>query len=281
MGVPEIDADRGVSAAGLQACQQALAAGDLQAVRYFAQIDSTNTAACHDLTRGAADQPQDLPRMYLADRQTAGRGRMGRQWLADTGTLTFSVIYGVDAVHPQAIKPQATSLVALATGVAISRAVEYLAAPVAARIKWPNDVYVAGGKVAGVLVESVASHSGALVVGVGVNVATDLQQFRDAIPANANSLRQVACGPTERYQWLPEMLSQMRQAYEQLGNEPERLLEELRCRCLLSGSEVRFQANGRAEQGRCVGIAADGALLVQCGAELRPLRSGEVWQVRR
>jgi len=277
---PQIVADPGIDAAGLRASQQVIQSGDCRSVRYFAEIDSTNSAACRDLNRGQCQDPALLPRLYLADAQTAGRGRSGRQWLADRGTLTFSLVCAVADQQPLSLPAAVLPLVGLATGVAIARGAEYLAAPVTARIKWPNDVHVGGGKIAGVLVESVASRSDRVVVGIGLNVATDLQRFAEAVHWPARSLSEIARGPTERYDWLAELLSQLRQAYEELATEPQQLLQELRSRCLLTGSEVRYQSGGAVQRGRCVGIDGQGALLVQSDNTVQALRSGEVWQVR-
>lgn len=275
-----IDADPQVQAQGLQACQLVINHGDCRSVRYFSCTDSTNTAACQDLTAGQWQDATALPRLYLADSQRAGRGRLGRQWLADQGTLTFSVIYDVGGDAVTSLHAPALPLVALATGVGIARAVEYLAAPLSSRIKWPNDVHVSGGKVAGVLVESVGGRPDRLVVGVGLNVATAAETFADRIASPASSLNQVASGPTERYQWLPELLAQMRTAYQELRDQPQRLLDELRIRCLLTGSEVRYQHGDALRQGKCIGIDPQGALLVDDGHRIESLRSGEVWQVR-
>jgi BirA family transcriptional regulator, biotin operon repressor / biotin---[acetyl-CoA-carboxylase] ligase len=164
--------------------------------------------------------------------------------------------------------------------VAIARAIEFIAAQVSARIKWPNDVHVAGGKVAGILVESVASRSDRLVIGVGLNVATELQRFASGLAAPARSLGHVTRASQERYDWLPEVMVQMRRAYQQLAVEPERLVAELRARCLLTGSEVRYQCGDTLKQGRCIGIDHQGALLVQNDRQIVSLRSGEVQQVR-
>jgi BirA family transcriptional regulator, biotin operon repressor / biotin---[acetyl-CoA-carboxylase] ligase len=239
--------------------------GDCRSVRYFRCTDSTNTAACQELAAGRWQDAAALPRLYLADRQSAGRGRLGRRWLADQGTLTFSVIYDVGGEKTNSLHAPALPLVALATGVGIARAIEYLAAPLSARIKWPNDVHVGGGKVAGILVESVGGRPDRLVVGVGLNVATALENFADQIASPASSLSQVARGPAERHAWLPELLAQMRSAYQQLCDQPQQLLDELRARCLLTGSEVRYQQSDTIKRGTCIGVDQGGALLIQDG----------------
>ncbi|HBJ38081.1 MAG TPA: biotin--[acetyl-CoA-carboxylase] ligase [Planctomycetaceae bacterium] len=274
-----IEQDVGVSEDGLRACDEILRAGDCRSVRYFAEVDSTNSAACRDLVSGQMCDADRLPRLYLADRQTSGRGRHGRSWLADNGTLTFSILYGVGEDEQSELSE--VPLVALATGVAIARTIEYLAAPVSAKIKWPNDVHVAGGKVAGVLVESVANHSDRLVVGIGLNVATQLNQFRESIAQPARSIADVSRGPSDRYAWLTEIVNQMGHTYRRMRTDPELLIDEVRCRCMLAGTPVRYQMGEASITGRCIGIDPNGALLVQTDTGVRPIHCGEVNPIRQ
>jgi BirA family biotin operon repressor/biotin-[acetyl-CoA-carboxylase] ligase len=271
--------DGGVCEDGVRACVELIAAGDCRSVRYFAEIDSTNSAACRDLAGGAFAEADQLPRLYLADLQTGGRGRHGRKWVADQGTLTFSVLYGVGSGLD--LDGSRVPMVALATGVAIARTIEYLAAPIVAKIKWPNDVHVAGGKAAGVLVESVANRIDRLVVGVGLNVATKVQRFEGLISQPARSINDLARGPASRYQWLGELVNQMGDAFRQLGADPQPIVDELRDRCLLAGTLVRYQLGDAALSGRCLGVDRDGALLVQTESGIRAIQSGEVTQIRQ
>jgi len=276
---PLVDADAGVAIDGLRACEAIIQSSECRSVRYYAEIDSTNSAACRDLSLGDGFSSDQLPRLYLADRQTNGRGRLGRSWIADEGTLTFSILYPID--NNSDITVENSPLVALASGLAIARTIEYLAAPVSAKIKWPNDVHVGGGKVAGVLIESVANYPHRLVIGIGLNVATRLDQHNESFAQPAQSLSQIARGPTDRYAWLVELIAQLTYTYGQLRDEPHRLLEELRQRCLLTGSSIRYRRGEQTLVGQCMGIDAQGAILVQDSTGLKPLFSGEVWQIRQ
>jgi len=271
--------DQGVCEDGVRTCAGILAAGDCRSVRYFAEIDSTNSTACRDLANGDFADADQLPRLYLADVQTGGRGRHGRKWVSDHGTLTFSVLYGIG--DETGLDSDRVPMVALATGVAIARTIEFLAAPIVAKIKWPNDVHVAGGKAAGVLVESVANRTDRLVVGVGLNVATKVERFDAMISQPARAINDVARGPASRYQWLGELISQMNEAYHQLWADPGQIIDEIRCRCLLAGTLVRYQVGESTHSGRCLGVDRDGVLLVQTESGVRAIQSGEVTQIRR
>lgn len=271
--------DLDVSEDGLRVCEEILRASDCRSVRYFTEVDSTNSAACRDLVAGDGCDAERLPRLYLTDTQTGGRGRHGRTWVADQGTLTFSILYAVG--EDEDFDTASVPLVALATGVAIARTIEFLAAPVSAKIKWPNDVHVAGGKVAGVLVESVANHSDRLVVGVGLNVATHLRQFGEAITQPARSMVDISRGPKARYAWLAEIVNQMGHTYQLMRSRQHQLIREMRSRCLLEGTSVRYRVGATLQTGQCLGIDSNGGLLIQKDGETRSIFSGEVTQIRQ
>ena len=102
----------------------------------------------------------------LADRQTAGRGRRGRPWVAPLGNVYLSVSwdFGLAAAELQGLS--------LAVGVATARVAEVFGAG-GVGLKWPNDVVCDSGKLGGILIELLSSgaHSSRVVVGVGLNVA--------------------------------------------------------------------------------------------------------------
>ncbi len=106
-------------------------------------VDSTQSVAFGLAERGAADRT-----VVVADQQVAGRGRRGRIWQAPAGTSLLASII-VRSRLPQALLPTFSPMTAVATAEALRRV-----SPVAARVKWPNDVLVGGKKIAGILLES-------------------------------------------------------------------------------------------------------------------------------
>ena len=108
--------------------------------------------------------------VLVAEKQTAGRGRMGRRWISAPGAaLTFSVLLRAGAAPPSSL-----GWVPLLAGVAVASALRQTAA-VDARLKWPNDVLAGDAKLAGILAESWGD---AIVVGIGINVS----QRADELP---------------------------------------------------------------------------------------------------
>ena len=152
---------------------------DLQRVReetWVRQIDfhwelaSTNSQA---LLR--ADQPEtQTPLLVLAESQTAGRGRGAHHWWSTTGSLTFSLLTGLEKALAER-----TSLLSLTVGLAVCQAIERLAPAADVGLKWPNDVCLSGRKLAGILIELPVCEPPRVVLGVGINVNNS---FRGAPP---------------------------------------------------------------------------------------------------
>jgi BirA family transcriptional regulator, biotin operon repressor / biotin---[acetyl-CoA-carboxylase] ligase len=281
---PHVDED------GLLACQALLASTRLTRIRYFAEIDSTNTAALRDLANRSLDTSEQCnlatgPSLYVADRQTAGRGRHGRNWVADQGTLTFSIVMaaGESSCDEHTAAPVSmrisTAPLSIAVGVAVARAIDHLAAPFSARIKWPNDVYLGEGKVAGILIES--SPPDGIVIGVGLNVATRLSDISGSFDSPARSISELTQRTPHRYQWLPEIVSQILDAIDEQVVAPGAIMAEQRRRCLLAGQPIRYLVDQAWHHAHCEGVAEDGALLIKDSSGTRRLLSGEVQRLRK
>jgi BirA family biotin operon repressor/biotin-[acetyl-CoA-carboxylase] ligase len=134
-----------------------LSPGSAGIVRFVAETGSTNADL---LALGAQAREGEW---LVARRQTAGRGRAGREWEDGAGNFMGSTVVGLSPGDPQ---PQTLALV---TGLAVSEAVAAVpGAPAGLMLKWPNDLLVAGAKIAGILLERSGER---VVVGIGVNLA--------------------------------------------------------------------------------------------------------------
>ncbi|HKO49611.1 MAG TPA: biotin--[acetyl-CoA-carboxylase] ligase [Polyangiaceae bacterium] len=198
--------------------------------------------------------------LFVTDEQTAGRGRRGNAWLAAPGeSLLFSVL-----LRPQLELAQ-TSALTLAVGLALRDAIGPLLTE-AVQIKWPNDLYVNGKKLAGVLVESQlqGERLQSAVVGVGLNVAT--REFPEELAARATSLALVGAKSLEREALLQAVLNAIAvrlEAYERTGVAG--ILDELNAADALRGMRVRVDTQvgvgrGLDDQGRL--LLADDAGVV-------------------
>jgi BirA family transcriptional regulator, biotin operon repressor / biotin---[acetyl-CoA-carboxylase] ligase len=211
--------------------------------------DSTNERA---KLLAAAGAPHGT--LVTADEQEAGRGRQGRVWTAPPGT----------AVLMSVVLRELDELLPLTAAVAISEAL-----PLEAAIKWPNDVWIDGRKVAGILVEG-RPQDGWAVLGIGLNVTTE--DFPPELAETATSLR-LAGVETTRAQVLTDILGSLS---GWLGSPRDAVLRAWRERDALKGERVRWSDG----EGIAAGIDDSGALLVETGNGRVTLDAGEVHLLR-
>lgn len=143
--------------------------------RHFRQTDSTNTRARELAAAGA---PRGT--VVTAAEQTAGRGRQGRNWTAPAGKalLYSAVLRPLDERH---------LALPLAVPLAVCAAAEELQPGIECGVKWPNDVWVEGRKLAGILVEA-RPQDGWAVIGIGLNLSISLDEFPPDLRETAVSL---------------------------------------------------------------------------------------------
>lgn len=245
----------------------------VERVHWFDKVNSTNDAAT-----GHTGPASTEPELFITDRQLAGRGRSGADWWGGPGSLTFSLL-----THKPNLPVEKSPLVSLAVGLAICRAVEHYLPASPVRVKWPNDVFVDGLKVCGILIEAPGEAPEQLVIGVGLNVNNQVAEAPSELQKTATSLLDAlsrsADQPLDRTEVLITCLNQILLTIEQLTDAPHSILQQLRSRCLVSGRRVRVETQGRAIAGICGGIGADGSLRVQTPKGEIPCFGGTVTQI--
>ena len=232
---------------------------------YVPQCGSTNVEAVALARTGA---PHGM--VVVAEQQGAGRGRRGRVFESPPGGLYLSVV-----LRPP-LPPQQAFRLTLCGALAVQRAVA--AHGVAALVKWPNDVMVAGRKLSGVLTElsADAERIQHAVVGVGVNADTRADQFPEALRGVATSLRMETGQPVPRVGLLVDVLAQMTAWYRQsLGNFPAVIEAARRCSHTL-GQKIRVTDGDAVVEGEAVDLDDEGALLVRTAHGVRRIFSGDV-----
>jgi BirA family biotin operon repressor/biotin-[acetyl-CoA-carboxylase] ligase len=214
------------------------------------------TSSTNDLARRAAKEGAPHGAAWVAEQQSAGRGRQGRAWESSFGeNLLFSVLLRV-ACPPSRLPP-----LALAAGLAVRDAVSRAAPGADVRIKWPNDVLVGGRKLAGILVEAITmgSRVEAVVVGVGINVLS--RSFPEDLEGRATSVALVATDPPDRAALLADVLATLdADAHIVVGRGLGLLRPRLEAADGLRGLRVR---SDDGDQGIASGIDDEGRLLVK------------------
>lgn len=230
------------------------AAAALAGVQVEDKVDSTNLRL-KEAARAGQIRP---PYLLAAEEQTAGRGRLGRQFVSPPGTgLYMSLLAAPDDADPGKIT--------LAAAAAVCRAIEEMT-PLTPRIKWVNDIFVRGRKVCGILAEKIGQ---GVVVGVGVNVLTPPGGF----PPEAG-----AAGALDAEIDRSELAGRIGAHLLMMLANPEdpSILAYYRSRMPLIGKEITFTQQGQTKKAHVTGVGEDGALLIEGDEGRQALRSGEI-----
>ncbi len=243
-------------------------------VDYHDEIESTNSRATQLATASANTTSDDRSCvLVLADHQSAGRGRGANKWWSTSGALTFSVLLRPEALQ---LPTNRWTLLSLTAGLAVCHAIESLDKSLNARIKWPNDVFVDGRKICGILVEAATGERGSIILGIGLNVHNSANHAPDELREKVIALCDVAAHPFRRVDLLVAILQTLATDLAQLTTGVDQLREEWRKRCLLTGRTVEIELPTRRLTGICRGIDADGALLIETNAGTERCLSGVV-----
>ena len=238
-------------------------------IYHFGSVGSTMDVA-RDLA--AAGQPEGV--VVRAEEQTAGRGRLGRRWVAPPGTsLLFTVL-----LRPA---PRVVGLLPMAAAVAVVRAVERVTG-LRAAVKWPNDLVVSGRKFAGILVETdfVGDELAWVLLGIGVNVNWDPGAELPELAGQATGLAREAGRPIDRERLFREILLELDRAYAKLraGWSP---FQAWRRRLITVGRRVEVVAQGQRLRGLAVGVDRTGRLRLRTDdGRLVAVGFGDVFQVQ-
>ncbi len=222
---------------------------------YCREIDSTNNRA-----RLLASQGYPEGTVVVAEMQTAGRGRRGRDWYSPAQ----QGIYVSIILRPE-LPLKEISRVSLVTAVAVAQTLESELG-LNPRIKWPNDVLVDNKKIAGILSEAVTDMDGVeyIVVGIGLNINNDIQAFPPDLRTAPTSARALNHRANSRVKILQGLLRHLEYYYQQLlaGNFAV-TLAKARSLSTVIGREVRLDNGKDFIAGQAVDIDDNGFLLVR------------------
>jgi BirA family transcriptional regulator, biotin operon repressor / biotin---[acetyl-CoA-carboxylase] ligase len=236
-------------------------------VELLPSVDSTNSELMRRARTGSSE-----PVLLAADQQSAGRGRMGKGWHSQAGqSLTFSLALP--------LSPANWSGLSLAVGVSLAESLHP-----EVRLKWPNDLWLHGRKLGGILVETAHQGEGAqqprlVVIGVGINIARPEALAVAAVAGGtapsvpAAGLAEICVGQTAGETLAAVAPALVRDVLRFEAEGFAAFAERFQARDALQGREVTLSdvSNGRAD-----GVDATGALLVQTEGGLRVVSSAEV-----
>lgn len=244
--------------------------GPFVRIEWHREVGSTNDLALRHADAGA---PEGL--VVLADTQTAGRGRLGRQWISPPG----AGIYMSALLRP----PRLTPLLTLAAGVAAAEGIA-TATGLQPALKWPNDICVVpsqGGprKIGGILAEARAGAgeaASALVVGTGINV--EAAAFPRELAGVASSLEHELGRLIDRELLVVELLASLWRRYSDVRDgRSAGVLAAWRERATATfGRRVEWQMDHRTLTGLIEDVDEEGALIIRANHGSVRLVSGEV-----
>jgi BirA family transcriptional regulator, biotin operon repressor / biotin---[acetyl-CoA-carboxylase] ligase len=247
----------------------------------LAELPSTNTFAWERAKKHAPSAT-----VILADKQTAGRGRLNRSWFSPAD----SNIYGsLLFIHDKII--QHLGWIPLMAGVAIARALETQTG-IRIHLKWPNDLLIAERKVGGVLCESfsIGQQSKCVVIGFGINVNLSQSEFPHDLQDSATSLQIQCHRPLDRESLIMQIIASLEKGWEDLTLKGHQsCLAEYNKRCATIGHTIQVHfPDGSQLQGMAHSIGKDGQLRVtlspsdsnEQSAKICDVHSGEVLHIR-
>ncbi|NLY76919.1 MAG: biotin--[acetyl-CoA-carboxylase] ligase [Tissierellia bacterium] len=237
-------------------------------MEYHESIASTNSRA-----KDLAHQKQEGT-VIIAEEQTQGKGRLSRKWLSPKGKgLWFSILLKPDL---EADKVYKTTLIGAA---AVNEALKDMG--IKSYIKWPNDIIVEGKKVCGILTEMSWGRDRVnyVVMGIGINVNLEAEDFDDEIREKATSLKIVTGKEIERNRLLASILNQVEKLYtpfKERGDLKE-TIQICRRESILIGKDVRLIRGDSEEIGKVLDIDEQGQLVVEyADGKIEKVLSGEV-----
>lgn len=238
-------------------------------IDYFEEVESTQ-----DIARKLAASGISQGAVVIAERQNAGRGRMGRSWHSPSGLNLYTTII----LRPSMALAEVPRL-SLVAGVAAAEALETVA-PGKVGLKWPNDLWLGRKKTGGIIAEAVTDSRQKLscvLLGIGINLNLDAAGLPTELRERATSVRIATGRSCDRIAFGAALFSALDTRYMEVQ---ARGFQAIRPRwerySALKGTRVAILDGGRRESGVVKGIDDDGALLLETSAGLKLIVAGEV-----
>ncbi|MBX3357266.1 MAG: biotin--[acetyl-CoA-carboxylase] ligase [Phycisphaeraceae bacterium] len=229
-------------------------------------IDSTSLEARRILAAAPAGGEPRVPRLIVANTQTAGVGRLGRTWVSPRGGIWFTLIWPLppEPSDAAAVLDGLGLRIGVAVWEVIAQAVVRRWAESAVTIKWPNDILINGRKVCGLLTEIIGSPGArAALVGVGINANFTASELPDDLPTPVTTLRDELATDANAAGVLDEVLRRLYRALTGRGLDHITLM---RARRQLHGVGKPARVtlpDGSSLEGTIVGLSDSGTLILR------------------
>ena len=240
-------------------------------IYYFESIDSTQTYAIK-----IAENKKENGSVIIAEKQTGGKGRLGRKWISPKGGIWISII-----LHPE-FSITATMLFPVAASLALSLAIEKCT-KIKPNLKWPNDVVINGKKIAGTLVDmSLESNKvESIVLGVGINFDVNILQIEKTLRKLPNFYGASSIKKHDKNAQslilIQTFLQELEKIYEKLRmSKYNEITREWTRRSSTIGQEIEILDGTEKIKGKAIRIDQDGALVIEDKSKSRRIMVGDV-----
>ncbi|MEA1960361.1 MAG: biotin--[acetyl-CoA-carboxylase] ligase [Bacillota bacterium] len=236
-------------------------------IESFPTLTSTNQKA-HEMLRAGSVLPGSV---ILSRTQTGGKGRRGREWESPSGGLWFSVVLRPD------LPVQDIALLSLVFALAVAEGLDPYVEGI--EIKWPNDVFLKGHKIAGILLElsGEVEQTEHLIVGVGVNVNVRMEDFPAEVSNVAGSLRNFTGQTLNLTEVFCSLLQSMDKHYTRyLKDGFVSFRDKYKKRCFHLGQVISVKKQTKDIRGKNIDVDEQGNLLIEMDDRIEKINTGDV-----
>ena len=228
-----------------------------QKIYYYKELESSNITAKEKVRSKRNELTEGT--VIITEKQTGGRGRLGRKWFSPKGGIWLSII-----LYPH-LSPVYISRITLMTAVAVVKAIKELT-QIQGLIKWPNDILIHEKKVCGILTEMSAELDSInwLVIGLGINANIDYKEFPKEIKDISTSLKEILKHKIPRIKLVQLFLSEFEKYYNMLNKKESALiLNEWKLYSHTLGRKIKVKAGNKVIIGQAIDINDKGALIIK------------------
>jgi len=245
-------------------------------VYYFDSIDSTQTQAM----KIASDEANNGT-VIIAEKQTSGKGRLGRKWISPKGGIWLSII-----LHPK-FDISVITLFPIASALALSNAIEKTL-NIKSELKWPNDITIKGKKVAGMLVDASLESNKIenLILGVGINFNVDVKQIEKILKNTPNFYGITSLSEQNKtvksILLVQSFLMELEQIYNLLNTgDTKKIIRDWTRRSSTIGQNIELSTENGKIRGKAIKIDEDGALVILENKKNRRITSGDITHISK
>ena len=242
-----------------------------QQAYYFDSVDSTQNQALKMVNESKKEGT-----IIIAEKQTGGRGRLGRKWISPKGGIWFSII-----LHPK-FDISNTTLFPIASSLALSIAIQKIC-KITTELKWPNDLTIKGKKLAGMLIDASFESNKIenLVLGVGINFNINVKEIEMELKKTPNfygvSSLNDQKNKTNQIELIQSFLVELEKVYEELNkNQIKKIITDWTKRSSTIGKKVEMNTLNGKISGKAIKIDEDGGLIIKGKEKINKVFAGDI-----